>query len=111
MNCPIHSLPFSLVPGGVSKTSGKSYAAFWACQMRGCKERPPREAQPATVTPAQSLAIQGAIQAEKPTTPNLDRMIAALDFAARCYQGKAEPAIHEDILALAQRAFEKMGRE
>lgn len=39
-NCPIHNVPFKLVPAGTSKTTGKPYNAFWACPERGCREKP-----------------------------------------------------------------------
>jgi hypothetical protein len=43
-NCPEHSQPWTLKPGGVSKASGKPYAPFWACSGRTdgqfCKRKP-----------------------------------------------------------------------
>jgi hypothetical protein len=38
--CPDHHANWKLVPAGVSKTTGKSYDAFYACPERGCKSRP-----------------------------------------------------------------------
>jgi hypothetical protein len=38
--CPVHRLPWRTVPAGVSKKSGRPYAAFLACQEPGCDERP-----------------------------------------------------------------------
>ena len=38
--CPIHNLEFRLVPAGVSQRTGKSYPAFYVCDVRGCKEKP-----------------------------------------------------------------------
>jgi hypothetical protein len=41
--CPIHHLAWTLKPGGVSKTTGKPYDAFWACPSQDrpfCKEKP-----------------------------------------------------------------------
>jgi hypothetical protein len=43
--CPTHNVPWKLVPAGVSKTSGKAYNAFWSCQVRDCKLRPPADYQ------------------------------------------------------------------
>jgi hypothetical protein len=41
--CPMHHLAWALKPGGVSKTTGKPYDAFWACPSQDrpfCKEKP-----------------------------------------------------------------------
>lgn len=41
--CPMHHLAWVLKPGGVSKTTGKPYDAFWACPSQDrpfCKEKP-----------------------------------------------------------------------
>ena len=38
--CPIHKTPWRMVPAGVSKKTGKPYAAFLACSERGCDQRP-----------------------------------------------------------------------
>lgn len=40
--CPIHDTDWKLVPGGVSKKTGKRYNPFWACPERGCNEKPQR---------------------------------------------------------------------
>lgn len=40
--CPIHNQPWKHVPAGIAKSTGKPYEAFWACQERGCDQRPPR---------------------------------------------------------------------
>ena len=38
--CPVHGVPWRIVPGGTAKATGKPYAAFWACDDRDCRERP-----------------------------------------------------------------------
>ena len=41
--CPVHHQPWTLKPGGVSKTTGKPYSAFYACPSLDrpwCKEKP-----------------------------------------------------------------------
>ena len=41
--CPVHHQPWTLKPGGISKTTGKPYAAFYACpslERPWCKEKP-----------------------------------------------------------------------
>lgn len=40
--CPIHNSPWKFVPAGTAKATGKPYDAFWACETRGCDQRPPR---------------------------------------------------------------------
>lgn len=40
--CPIHNVPWKVVPAGVSKKNGKAYDAFQACSVSGCDQRPPR---------------------------------------------------------------------
>jgi hypothetical protein len=39
-SCPIHGSPWRTVPAGVSKKTGRPYAAFAACPELGCDERP-----------------------------------------------------------------------
>jgi hypothetical protein len=39
-SCPIHRLPWRTVPAGISKRSGRAYAAFSICSEPGCDERP-----------------------------------------------------------------------
>lgn len=45
--CPLCGLPVKLVPAGVSKTTGRSYNAFWACTdpTRTCTFKQPVQAQ------------------------------------------------------------------
>jgi hypothetical protein len=38
--CPIHRLPWRTVPAGVSKKTGRGYAAFACCPEPGCDQRP-----------------------------------------------------------------------
>jgi hypothetical protein len=38
--CPIHRLPWRTVPAGVSKKTGRAYAAFACCPEPGCDQRP-----------------------------------------------------------------------
>jgi hypothetical protein len=40
--CPIHNVPWKLVPAGISKKTGNEYSAFKACSTAGCDQRPPR---------------------------------------------------------------------
>lgn len=37
--CPVHRLPWKVVPAGISK-AGVAYSSFVACPERGCKEKP-----------------------------------------------------------------------
>ena len=39
--CPVHRVAWKQVPAGISKRTGRSYAAFIACPEPGCDERPP----------------------------------------------------------------------
>ena len=39
--CPVHRVPWRQVPAGISKRTGRSYAAFVACPESACDERPP----------------------------------------------------------------------
>jgi len=39
--CPVHRIPWRTVPAGVSKRTGREYAAFIACPEAGCDQRPP----------------------------------------------------------------------
>lgn len=41
--CPVHDAEWKLVPGGVSKKTGKRYNPFWVCSERGCDEKPVRD--------------------------------------------------------------------
>jgi hypothetical protein len=40
-SCPVHRLPWRMVPAGISRKSGRPYGAFLACPEPGCDERPP----------------------------------------------------------------------
>jgi len=40
--CPVHRVPWKMVPAGISKKNGQPYEAFIACPERGCTQRPPR---------------------------------------------------------------------
>lgn len=40
--CPIHGVPWKVVPAGVSSRTGNAYEAFRACPTKGCDQRPPR---------------------------------------------------------------------
>lgn len=40
--CPIHQVPWKVVPAGVSKKTGNPYTAFQACSVKGCDQRPPQ---------------------------------------------------------------------
>jgi hypothetical protein len=40
--CPVHNVPWKVVPAGVSKKTGNAYDAFRACPTAGCTQRPPR---------------------------------------------------------------------
>jgi hypothetical protein len=39
--CPVHRVPWRTIPAGVSRKTGRPYAAFQACREPGCDERPP----------------------------------------------------------------------
>ena len=41
MFCKVHGSEMKLVPGGVSKKTGRPYNAFYACSERDCKETSP----------------------------------------------------------------------
>lgn len=38
--CPIHHVPWKVVPAGISKRTGKEYSSFMACPTQGCDQRP-----------------------------------------------------------------------
>ena len=58
MNCAICGQPLKQIPAGVSKTTGKSYNSFWACNDRTHKQ--PRVGQ---VTPQQPIYQNQAYKA------------------------------------------------
>ena len=39
-NCPKCSAPMKMVPAGISKKTGKPYAAFRSCSVMGCNGKP-----------------------------------------------------------------------
>jgi hypothetical protein len=45
--CPDHGLAWDVVPGGISKRTGKKYTAFWHCPSFNCKQKPERDWQDA----------------------------------------------------------------
>lgn len=40
--CPIHNVPWKVVPAGISKKTNQPYDSFQACSVSGCDQRPPR---------------------------------------------------------------------
>lgn len=40
--CPVHRVPWKMVPAGISKKNNRPYNAFLACPERGCDQRPPQ---------------------------------------------------------------------
>lgn len=38
--CPVHGVPWRTVPAGVSRRTGRAYAAFMVCSVPDCQERP-----------------------------------------------------------------------
>jgi len=40
--CPVHHVAWKIVPAGVSKKTGRAYAAFAVCPESGCEQRPPQ---------------------------------------------------------------------
>ena len=40
-SCPLHRVPWRMVPAGISKKTGRPYSAFVTCPEPGCDERPP----------------------------------------------------------------------
>lgn len=38
--CPVHRLPWKMVPAGISRRTRQPYEAFLACPERGCDQRP-----------------------------------------------------------------------
>ena len=47
--CRIHRVPWRTVPAGVSRKTGRPYAAFEVCPESGCDERPPDSARRSAV--------------------------------------------------------------
>lgn len=52
--CNVHRRG-KVVPAGVSKKTGKPYAAFWACPEQGCEIRPPRGYPVPSTPPVEEL--------------------------------------------------------
>lgn len=99
--CPIHQLPWKTVPAGVSRTTGQPYNAFLACQVQGCKQRPPRQA------PAPQPLNPRAAEESRPApfrSPKDARWAACLSFAGTLYRGSGSEML-EEVLALAQRVY------
>ena len=46
-SCPVHRLSWRTVPAGVSKSSGRPYAAFSVCPAPNCDQRPAAARRPA----------------------------------------------------------------
>lgn len=54
-NCPVHNVPFKLVPAGVSKKTGRPYGAFYACPERGCQQKPDANFKPASTVKEEKI--------------------------------------------------------
>ena len=71
-NCPVHNVPFKVIPAGFSQKTQKSYNAFEACSVQGCKEKPAGAGapRPAPAVSVELAACLGRIEAK------LDTLIA-----------------------------------
>jgi hypothetical protein len=97
LTCPTHGATAKMIPGGVSKATGKPYDAFWACSFKGCREKlvdaaagapAPRQASAPAPTPqGQPRAAQAASGGCSERTLLL---LACLDYASRLYQGTGD---------------------
>lgn len=121
MNCPIHNIPFKLVPAGYSKKKQKSYNAFYACQIQGCKERPPKEVPPGVLPGQTYVDEQGYVSAAPPVPvapvsvdpeqeiwERKDRTSVAqtsINAASTIYQGKGAEISSEVVLEYAQKIY------
>lgn len=61
--CPLHGTQWKFIPAGVSKRTGKSYTAFYACEVRGCTAKPPK------VTSFEPDPIAPVAATQAPTKP------------------------------------------
>jgi hypothetical protein len=86
--CPIHGVPWKVVPAGISTKTGKPYNSFQACQIQGCTQRPPRASNPAP-RPLPQPEAQSPVSAD-PRRSDAVLQAACLNFAARLYQGMGQ---------------------
>ena len=78
MNCQICNQPLRLIPAGVSRTTGKAYGQFWACNDRTHKQ--PR------VAPAYPQQPQQPIYPQSTPQGNLGRKVDALNGGRDFYK-------------------------
>ena len=110
--CPVHNIPFKMVPAGVSSKTGRPYEAFWSCPEKGCRMRPgdvqtgrggsalphvpPSPAVAVVTNPGTSSKASGA-------SPKLLLLLGCMDFASRVFQGTAQG---DDAGACAQAIYD-----
>ena len=75
--CEVHKVEMKLIPAGVSKKTGKSYNAFYACQIQDCKYRPPVENQYAPAKPQKEATDWDSIGKQKALCGMVNGMLSA----------------------------------
>lgn len=101
--CPVHNLPWKVVPAGVNKATGQPYNSFIACPIRECKQKPQNGVTVASATPVQT-AIPGVAPAPRQTSKDA-RYAHCLTFAGRLFQGQGSEAVSE-AMELARHLLE-----
>lgn len=86
-HCPVHSVPWKTVPGGVSKKTGRPYGEFQACPIQGCDQRPPR-ANGAQAAPVAASVSRPNIQPNPEANARLQAACAAWSGACAFYAGQ-----------------------
>ena len=113
--CPTHNVAAKLVPGGVSKNTGKAYDAFWACPVKDCRVKPVDAAAGAPAprsTPNPTHAPQAPARAAQAASGGCSEktllLLGCLDFASRVYQGTGNEM---DARAVAVAVFDQVRGE
>lgn len=107
--CPTHGVAWKTVPAGISSKTGQPYNSFRACPVKGCQERPPRNAAQAAPdpwaapAPAQSQALPQTSFSVDPRRSQAMLAVACLNFAATVFQGTAQA---EEAKTLASEVYE-----
>jgi hypothetical protein len=86
-----------MIPGGISKNTGKPYEAFWACSFKDCREKlvdaaagAPAPRQASAPAPAPQVQPRAAQAASGGCSERTLLLLACLDYASRLYQGTSD---------------------
>jgi len=107
--CQVHGEEFKYIPAGVSKRTGNPYKAFYACPVRGCREKP--------VGFGAQMGVDDTSEPKAPQSSNLDVVELksilkdALDWQRGEIMGELNKMLNELRLEFTKKIAENLSDE